>query len=208
MSKSTKPRAECQVCEKVWALISGGQLGHHGYQRPGYGYILGDCAGEGHLPFPATSALESYLTKTILPRLAKIPEELAALLTVGELTETSQRFDSYRGHSEESVLIRRDGSMLRTRKTKALGATDWVEFKGYRHGLDYGEWHTSQTDAFQQMANRKRADLLNEQKWFQAEETRVRARIEKGLALRAVKEAGCQLQSGERSPGAHEDLDA
>lgn len=54
-----KPRAECQICEGTFACHNG-CLGHHGYKRPGWGFIVGDCMGVDHKPFPATDALVKY----------------------------------------------------------------------------------------------------------------------------------------------------
>lgn len=52
---------ECQVCEKHQAVTAHGELTHHGYRRPGWGYIVGDCRGVGHKPYPATNALKLWL---------------------------------------------------------------------------------------------------------------------------------------------------
>ena len=57
-----RPRHECQVCERTQAVAVGGTMVNHGYRRPGWGAIVGNCPGVGHQPFPATDALESYLT--------------------------------------------------------------------------------------------------------------------------------------------------
>lgn len=56
-----RPRDECQICERKQALDLHGNLVHHGYKRPGWGYIQGDCMGVNHKPYPATDALEIYL---------------------------------------------------------------------------------------------------------------------------------------------------
>lgn len=56
-----RPRAECQICECEQAIDRYGHMVHHGYKRPGCGYIQGDCYGVGHKPYPATDALEAYL---------------------------------------------------------------------------------------------------------------------------------------------------
>lgn len=56
--KVTKnPKAECQVCERQQCVDSRGVMVHHGYTRPGDGWIHGDCFGVGHKPYTATSAL-------------------------------------------------------------------------------------------------------------------------------------------------------
>ena len=59
-----RPRSECQLCTKEQALTGNGRLGNHGYSRPGWGFIVGNCPGVGYKPFPATDALEA-----IVPRL-------------------------------------------------------------------------------------------------------------------------------------------
>lgn len=61
MPKKTEAEAqkgECQVCARKQCLTGGGALVHHGYRRPGYGSIVGDCFGVGHLPYPKTDELE------------------------------------------------------------------------------------------------------------------------------------------------------
>lgn len=47
----------CPVCQGEFKLTQGGgssepmRLVHHGYQRPGYGYIVGDCFGVGYMAY-------------------------------------------------------------------------------------------------------------------------------------------------------------
>lgn len=59
--ENAKPRDECQICERKWAIDAHGTLVHHGYTRPGIGFIVGDCMGVGHQPYKKTDALEKYL---------------------------------------------------------------------------------------------------------------------------------------------------
>lgn len=58
--ESTKPRAECQICGREQATDKNGLLLHHGYKRPGWGFIQGDCFGVGFKPYNDTQALEKY----------------------------------------------------------------------------------------------------------------------------------------------------
>jgi hypothetical protein len=76
-----KARAECQICERHQACDKDETLGHHGYKRPGWGFIQGDCMGEGHKPYPATDALEKYLTavESYIERCQKALEILPSL---------------------------------------------------------------------------------------------------------------------------------
>lgn len=80
-----KPRAECQICERQQALTGAGVMGHHGYKRPGVGFIFGDCMGVGHKPYTATDALVKYLG-LVVSHLAKCQAELESLPTVTEFS--------------------------------------------------------------------------------------------------------------------------
>ncbi len=59
---NAKPRAICQICEGSQAVNKNGEIGNHGYKRPGYGSIEGSCIGVGYLPYPETDAMERYAT--------------------------------------------------------------------------------------------------------------------------------------------------
>jgi hypothetical protein len=53
---------ECQICQRRHILDSRGNLVLHGYQRPGHGYIVGDCFGVGHPPWEVSSdALATWI---------------------------------------------------------------------------------------------------------------------------------------------------
>jgi len=58
--KNKKPRAECQICCREQALDKSGRMVNHGYKRPGYGFIIGNCFGVGYEPYPKTDALEAW----------------------------------------------------------------------------------------------------------------------------------------------------
>lgn len=88
---NAKPRAECQVCEGVQA-IDRGYLWHHGYARPGWGHIVGDCRGVGRLPFPATDALVEWLAMVLSETklTTKALEELPTRETITVKTRNRQ----------------------------------------------------------------------------------------------------------------------
>jgi len=92
---AVKPRNECQICGRQQALTVDGLLGHHGYKRPGWGFIQGDCYGVGHKPYPATTALVKWLAacQDHLSNLAKERESLATVLTMPYRFETGFRKD-------------------------------------------------------------------------------------------------------------------
>jgi hypothetical protein len=53
---TTRYVGNCQICEGDQKL-HGGRLVHHGYQRPGHGYIVGDCPGVHEPPYEASCDL-------------------------------------------------------------------------------------------------------------------------------------------------------
>ncbi len=108
--QSTKPRAECQICEHEMALDAAGNLGHHGYKRPGVGFIVGDCPGVGHKPYPATDALESYraalmgMLAATIERINDLREDRVAFMP-GSYTITLREVDQYgRKHDTKHVV--------------------------------------------------------------------------------------------------------
>lgn len=110
-----RPRAECQICERVQATVSG-RLGHHGYTRPGCGFITGDCMGVNHEPYPKTDALELY-KRAIEGHIERANAKLAEVPTLthimyrwtikygskkGEYEVKVMRGDSYRHNYEQT----------------------------------------------------------------------------------------------------------
>lgn len=75
---SDNPGGTCQVCFAVQRVVHGTEA-LHGYNRPGVGYIFGQCPGSQHLPFEK----DCTLTKAHLARLETILVEKKAYL--GEL---------------------------------------------------------------------------------------------------------------------------
>ncbi len=149
-----KPRAECQICERQQACDKDGTLGHHGYKRPGWGFINGDCMGEGHKPFPATDALELYLI-AVRGYIARCKARLEELPTV---TEIEYHDFIYHG----------DGRKTPRTRTLRKGVDDEADYKpGTSHpGFAY----------VQKLAITK---LESEVAFASKDEARVMARIEK-----------------------------
>ncbi len=87
-----RPRGECQICERQQALDGAGNLGHHDYKRPGWGFIQGDCLGVGHKVYPATDALVIYLA-AVRTHITKCQGELSRL---PEVEEVSYAYEAFR----------------------------------------------------------------------------------------------------------------
>src|SRR5271157_2183951 len=52
----TRYIGNCQICEGDQKLHDGLMV-HHGYRRPGTGYIVGDCPGVGEVPYEVSCEL-------------------------------------------------------------------------------------------------------------------------------------------------------
>lgn len=87
--------AECQICENRQCMTRDGRMVHHGYQRPGDGYIHGDCMGVGYLPFPAYDALEAYLP-TLQRRIAFLVKSIKGIPKVTTYTRKVYNYKSMR----------------------------------------------------------------------------------------------------------------
>lgn len=65
---STRYVGWCPVCERD-IKVRGNALVHHGYQRPGIGYIVGDCPGVGHEPYELGTGAAEYYLKIVLDKI-------------------------------------------------------------------------------------------------------------------------------------------
>jgi hypothetical protein len=68
--KTTKLRhiGECQICEGDFK-VRGGLMVHHGYKRPGWGYIVGDCPGVDEPPYEVSCDAIKRYRETVLESL-------------------------------------------------------------------------------------------------------------------------------------------
>ena len=68
----------CPVCQRDIKVRSG-VLVHHGYQRPGVGYIIGDCPGVGHEPYETGTGACEYYLKGVRQTVARTEHNLQIL---------------------------------------------------------------------------------------------------------------------------------
>lgn len=79
MATSTRHIGFCPVCEHKIKVRSG-KLVHHGYKRPGIGYILGDCFGVDMPPHEVSpNTAKFYLASVIEPELRAAENAVAFL---------------------------------------------------------------------------------------------------------------------------------
>lgn len=150
-----RPRAECQICERQQALF-GGNLGHHGYTRPGCGFIQGDCMGVGHEPYPKTDALELY-RNFLNGHIAKCEAKLAKLAEVPTLDHIMYRWTIKYGSKKGDYEVR-------------VNRGD-----NYRHNYEQTGYTVP---SFEELEKRMRLNLESEIRHATAEVSRVTKRID------------------------------
>lgn len=75
---STRYVGWCPICERDIKVRTG--LVHHGYERPGVGFIIGDCPGVGNPPYEtSTHACDFYLRVFAIPKIREAENVLAIL---------------------------------------------------------------------------------------------------------------------------------
>lgn len=77
----TKRIGECQLCEGSFKLNATGRVVLHGYKRPGYGYIVGNCRGVDALPYEVACDAIGPWTEQVRAMLAEVAGHLAGLKT-------------------------------------------------------------------------------------------------------------------------------
>lgn len=201
-------KCECQVCERYQVLNTKyGTIWNHGYQRPGFGWLVGGCPGADRKPFPFTDALESYLV-LVEDRAQTVTQTLAN--QDNWTTVTYERFTGkYAGRRQvyETVVLNRPTAEERAESDRAYEAYSDLSRRDYLADTDQGEALTSEE---RETMERERETWLHLhktiEKWgstfasqvrrlegeavgLAREIERVSARIAKGQALRAQAEA-------------------
>ncbi len=105
VNRTIQNTGTCGACESNVKRDGRGRMVHHGYERPGYGYIVGDCIGVGLLPFELSPEGAIEVEKIMAARLRSVREALANLRE-GRV----RRFTDRRGRppNEREVVIEPD----------------------------------------------------------------------------------------------------
>lgn len=62
-ASTTENTGTCQICARTQKMLRG-RMVNHGYNRPGYGYIVGNCFGVGHEAYEKSKdACETYIER-------------------------------------------------------------------------------------------------------------------------------------------------
>lgn len=178
LAKATKRDAEtqeCQVCERRQKTRDG-KLVHHGYARPGWGHIVGDCYGAGYAPFPAHDRLDAWLTR-VEERLVEMREALADLPEVMEVRRSEKDYSkplTRTRYATKIVVYKRP----ETRVERPAG--EWGQTPEWKTwGENVRAWEEFETKLSYEIRDVERAI-----KDAEAEAERVRARIQKARSAK------------------------
>jgi len=103
VSRSLQHTGTCGACEGNVKRDARGRMVHHGYQRPGFGYIVGDCLGVGTVPWELSPEGKKKLVGALV-HLHLATQDSLRRLKSGEVTEF--RDTDYRG--KEKVVVKGD----------------------------------------------------------------------------------------------------
>lgn len=99
---------ECQVCAGRYCATGAGALVHHGYTRPGDGFIHGDCWGVGYKAYPETDGLVAYV-EALGRQAAAVASALLALPERQEFHDVRESYGrNYQVKREVVVTLRGD----------------------------------------------------------------------------------------------------
>jgi len=183
----------CQICEGEFKL-AGGLMVHHGYKRPGWGYIVGDCMGVSQLPYEKSAEVcKVYLARVSEHRADK--QEFLRRLEADEVTELYKTH--WKGKPE---LVKKSEAkdyewklLVRSR----VRETEY-EIRGLGYEVDRMEkriaaWKLCETRTVEERVaeeDRKRAEKAAERAQKRSEkEAKEKAKAERKAALEARKEA-------------------
>lgn len=100
---ATRYIGNCQICEGDQKLKDG-RMVHHGYARPGHGYIVGDCPGVHHVPYEVSCDLvKGYLAGITVHR-NNLKSALADLVA-GRVTRVVEHRRSGFGGGERKEVV-------------------------------------------------------------------------------------------------------
>ena len=118
---ATRYVGNCQICEGDQKLHAGGMV-HHGYRRPGDGFIHGDCPGVGHVPYEVSCDLvKEHIVD--LGRFIKDKQDWLRRLQGGEVTEL--HVEEYRGAGRRELVRVVAGTAEADKHDLSYGCTLW-----------------------------------------------------------------------------------
>ena len=93
----------CAICMRE-QVVRNGKMVLHGYQRPGYGWVVGNCFGTGRDPYEVSAeACAAYIP--VLQGIKERSQRYLSALKAGEVTKFTEPKRNYRTGRDESIVI-------------------------------------------------------------------------------------------------------
>lgn len=93
MTTSTRHLGYCPCCNATFK-VRDEKLVHHGYKRPGYGFIVGDCMGALETPHELSPELAIRYRDALTSALTGMEDRLAKLEQATEITDPHGQYDT------------------------------------------------------------------------------------------------------------------
>lgn len=169
---ATRHLGHCQVCEGEYKLIDG-KMVHHGYKRPGWGHIVGDCMGVFELPYEKSCEVCKTYRTAVEGQIVTRKETLRSL-EAGEID--TLYFTNYRGETKPVK--------------KAECKSDWEWKDALNRKMGEIRYAIRQMEAeVERMTKRIDAWVLTETKSFEEKLEEVRVAKAERAAIVAAKRA-------------------
>lgn len=107
---STRYVGTCAVCEGR-VKVRDGNLVHHGYRRPGHGYIVGDCFGVGRTPHEPSSQTATAFREFLERAVEDLGTNKATIEKADELHYSYQIYVSIQEKKTVLALVKRGDAM-------------------------------------------------------------------------------------------------
>jgi len=92
VTTSTRYLGYCPCCNATFK-VRDEKLVHHGYKRPGYGFIVGDCMGALETPHELSPELATRYRDALTNALTGKEDRLASLMKATEITDPHGQYD-------------------------------------------------------------------------------------------------------------------
>lgn len=129
MATTTRYVGTCAACEGR-IKVRGGTLVHHGYQRPGYGHIVGDCFGVHRLPHETSPDVAEAYRALLRTHLEELAAEKAHVEQATQLRYTYK--EGALGNKRTVVVTVQKGDPARYEKRTSIPSFDSLQRQSLR----------------------------------------------------------------------------
>lgn len=142
MTTATRHIGFCPICEGDFKLVDETKLVHHGYRRPGGGYIVGDCLSVHKQPYELSDEVCHQYQALLMNKLV-LNHKYLSRLERGEVTSFMVERPKMNGHYREMVRVEiatPNGYDFIRELDQQIHNTKW-EIKGLKNEIERMDKH-------------------------------------------------------------------